>query len=30
VPAAEGKTLGFVNEVVPVGQALEGGAAGPR
>jgi crotonobetainyl-CoA hydratase len=24
VPAAEGKTLGFVNEVVPVGQALEG------
>ena len=24
VPAAEGLTLGFVNEVVPVGQALEG------
>jgi crotonobetainyl-CoA hydratase len=24
VPAAEGRTLGFVNEVVPVGQALEG------
>jgi crotonobetainyl-CoA hydratase len=24
VPAAEGKTLGFVNEVVPTGQALEG------
>ena len=24
VPAAEGKELGFVNEVVPVGQALEG------
>jgi enoyl-CoA hydratase/carnithine racemase len=24
VPAAEGKTLGFVNEVVPVGEALAG------
>ncbi len=24
VPAVEGKTLGFVNEVVPAGQALEG------
>ena len=24
VPAAEGKELGFVNEVVPAGQALEG------
>jgi crotonobetainyl-CoA hydratase len=24
VPAAEGRTLGFVNEVVPAGQALEG------
>ena len=27
VPAAEGKELGFVNEVVPAGEALVGGQA---